>query len=424
MRYRERINTESENHYDHTFCCKESITSLAEKCPGSVLNEFNYVSSRSYEAMEDVVTPNFKKESALGHIVNSPMLSENLEYRQTALTFVEDWAHPPNTYETGYGFAFSRLPFTPLLLSPVRVAELDALFRPFASERDLCVTQAWANVDESEMLALASLGELPETVAWLASLYKRAATLFKRFKDKRNGIERKKRKMTNKQYLDSRSNFWLELRYAVRPLIFEAAQIAAILEGLTGGQQRNTARGFYESSSDDTSSPFSVGMTPDRSASCVETVQRTSNYRAGVLYTYDLSKAGWANTLGLDKPIESLWELTKLSFMLDWFFNLGDVISSFTPSAQLSPLTSWITEEHTFTTECVYSDYQVEDGIEWTHLGVTTENAGYERLVRKIKRRTISPSRSPFPHISINLDWAKCLDLAAIARTIYRGLKR
>jgi len=424
VRYRDRINSEVMSHFNHTFCCHESNHSLANKCPVEG-TEVPYIGSRSYDGMLDVSTPSFKKDSALGGITNSPMIQERLEYRQTALTFVEDWAHESNTFETGYGYAFTSLKHVPFLLDTINgMTDLSNLLDPFASERGIAITQAWANVDESEMLALASLGELPETVRWLASLYRRAIPILKAINGRQVRHARKQRRMTKTQRADYYADFWLEARYAVRPLIFEAAQIAALLEGLNDGAVRNTARGFYESESSDTSDSARVNMTADRTAAMVETVTRTSSYRAGVLYSYDLSCAGWANALGFDKPIESIYELTKLSFMLDWFFNLGNVIASFTPSAALSPLTSWCTEEHTITTTRVYSDYAVADGPGWTHLGVTSEQQGFERSTQTIVRRQKEPSRPLYPPFQLNLDWAKCVDLATIARSIYRGIKK
>ena len=119
--------------------------------------------------------------------------------------------------------------------------------------------------------------------------------------------------------------------------------------------------------------------------------------------------------------MESAWELVRWSFIADWFFSIGDVISSWSQSSGLTPLTSWVTLVHdTFIekkcTSCTISDRNgyTWGGADYVHLG---KSYGSIRRVWRVP----SPSRTIIPRFDLKLNLGKILDLGAIGRGLLHG---
>jgi hypothetical protein len=108
--------------------------------------------------------------------------------------------------------------------------------------------------------------------------------------------------------------------------------------------------------------------------------------------------------------------------MLDWFFNIGDIIAMSTIDGQLTPLGSWVTEEHRFTYDLSYTIHRSNWNPEYT---VTYEgDTGSLMGSYVVKRRIADPSKSIIPSVRINLSWAKLLDIASIARGFMKSMMK
>lgn len=382
----------------------------------------SYTKSRDYEAMFDVNNLDFAKLSAEGKIICSPMYQEKYTWKLDPTHGSIIWYQNGIPSERSSISWVTDLPITPILKRDDPGSAISDFLYPYESERSIALTKAWANVDESELLALASMGELPETLEWIVSLYRRGIGICKLFKAKRVklAITQAVGNKDSISYADDVLNFWMEFRYAVRPLIFEMEQIIAAIES-QAKPLRHTARGFHSVEESDTTTEEQYHANSTYSNTVALTVSRESNYRAGVLYQIGLTHNNWTEILGFDKPLESIYELTKLSFVLDWFFNVGDLLSSFTTSSNLTPLASWCVEDHVFKTMRGSTDINIHNIS--SPYSYSLESSYYGTLVEThhVKRRVISPSRAWYPSIKINLDWKKVVDLAAIARSIYRA---
>jgi hypothetical protein len=152
---------------------------------------------------------------------------------------------------------------------------------------------------------------------------------------------RKLRKMS----LDDLSNAWLEFRYAFRPLFFEMVQAVNAFERETGKALRKTARGYAEDVSVQHSSGV-VALSGWATAEYSRTLSLRKSSRAGVLYTVSSDANNALSVWGLDQPLESLWEIVPFSFIVDWFFNIGDIISSYSVNTALKPQGSWVTNRY------------------------------------------------------------------------------
>lgn len=379
-------------------------------------NLVTYNSARNYRSMQDVVTENFKRRQAEGEVILNAMYLEDLQSTYTPITFTRDGVYNNSTTVKGEGI----IPYPNTTLDQPRgwnnfFVDLE----PYESERDIAIAKAWANVDESELLALATLGELPETVSWIASIYRRAINIIRLFRKK--AIKRSLARIAKDgKVLDSLQSFWLEFRYALRPLVFEMHQALAALKKKIKEKTRNTARGFNFHNSRSTSTSEEGENLVCRFS---ETVTSSHNYRAGVLYVIEDDINGILSVWGLNQPLDAVWELTPFSFIIDWFFNIGDIISSWSYNPNLSPLGSWVTEEHLILkqTICTFATTHVSSGL--YEFDYTYTDFGNHTTRRVYKRRIPNPSRPILPSVKINLDFGKLIDLAAIGRQLFGSIK-
>jgi hypothetical protein len=419
MRYREQVFVSDVDQSEiYGFCRKNS----APYCPVDNV-QVPFVSRYHVRSMCDVVTENFKKQSAEGEVILNRLYAEEfIATRDQPHVSVQSNNNGDNGYSR-QGYTFSHDNDTgPWLTScdPFLLDYIDLQLEAYEGERQIALAQAWANVDQSEMAMLASLGELPETLNWLKSLMSRLISVLRPLSSKKALLMALKPTKKKDAHAADMLDYWMEFRYAVRPLIFEAEQLRCALAKKFDGNMRFTARGYNSASAKQDTSNSYVG-------SWISTyqegyVKRVSDYRAGVLYNFSTNVPSWISIFGLDQLIEAGWELTRLSFALDWIFNLGDILSSLTVPMACTPLGSWVTEYHEFTYHNVF-DMQTYDPPDKT-LSDVVAHSGDLTITRKLKRRTINPELSYLPRMKINLSAAKLVDLAAIGRSICRSIFR
>lgn len=379
---------------------------------------FNYPSSYR---MWDFVTPDFYKIMKSGGIVNNPMYRVSMKKTVIPFAFTATGRNGSTTYSMVKSFEHAvDAPNYSLFSS---IDEVDAYLDSFTynNYRNFAITAAWANVDESEIQALASLGEMPETVEWIVSILVRAKKLFLAWKDKKALLYLKR--SLSRHPGDTISNFWLEFRYAVRPLVFEMVQAMNALRAKINRAIRHTARGF--SRLDDVSSESSTSVDYHQAQCSVRSITASSaNFRAGVLYQVMDNLNDIMAVWGLNQPLQTIWELTPFSFIVDWFLGIGNLISSWSISTQLSPQASWITEEHVFSSYAFGASYwRHPNFLKQTNVTFVVSDPGSTRYEYVIKRRLPSPKRPLFPAFRINLDVGKITDLAAICRGIFHSIR-
>lgn len=417
MRYREKQNNLTEDIFDWQQNSGSSITGW------DTGGQTGYISEQRYIAMLDVVTQDWKRKLAMGQIINNPMLSQTYFCTQVPAIIelkghFADYPAPNNWYTYVDGVA----------LPPAFGATsldwdwFDEYLKDYENGRDIALAQAWANVDISEMQALATLGELPETLRWMASLYKRMISLLELFSRKRLKLAAVKLLGSRRRIADEVFELWMELRYAVRPLVFDMKQAVEAWNAKVKKSNRITARGFHREEEVNLSTYDFDFSWYQSTVSRVSTV--SSDFRSGVLFQIDNDVNEIMSIFGLDQPLETVWELIPFSFIIDWFFSVGNVISSWTANPACTPLASWTTETHTIrtidtlsgATPNIFSGYNlVVDELEVSQVGRTI-------TTRILKRRCPSPKRAILPKFNLRLDTAKLVDLAIIGRNIFRKM--
>lgn len=284
---------------------------------------------------------------------------------------------------------------------------------PSLSDVDAVVIKAMAKAKEPDFDILTFIGELPETGRLLAKRWGDLANLAKKIARKARGIEtrvarRKKRPYSGMQALKLFNDLWLEARYGWRPMLYDIESICKLLKEKSKEALQSKRATLVvdigqedEVFTDNVTSAFTTTFT--RTGTCT--------HRAVVYYKGEMSAIG-AN------PVLAGWELTRLSFVVDWFINVGAWIQAISPRfgyIELGVCTSTVVD---------YSDILHE---------VASEGAGHLwsvdmtplTKVTNVKTYTRAPySGIPFPSIQVNLNPAKIIDLIALAMNSQKDIAK
>lgn len=359
---------------------------------------------------KDVVTPNWRARIAAGEIINNPFTSvttttqtgEILVSRSYVDTNDEGvYTRNDNGVTSFQEFLNSQgfsLPPVPECTPPI----------------DQAVTQAFANVSNSEALMLVTMAESKKTVRSLVQILLRAVKIFKQVK--RLDWHSLRSELSSKQLSDR----YLEYRYAIRPLMYDAKSLIAAYTSAAKAR-RQTFRGYSSSSTNRSDFTRSVVKYDgwhqgDRTFSISGYTETQSSVHAGVLTNIEhISKA---DTYGLYDIPESLLELTPWSFIINWFVNLADTVASWTPEAGVKILTSWATEK-SVARRVIYRWGRSYENNNPDLVSCNSEYALSPYIITCVKTaRIINPQRKIIPRVKINLDTFKLLDLILILKKL------
>jgi hypothetical protein len=186
------------------------------------------------------------------------------------------------------------------------------------------------------------LGELRESVGTVASLVKDAVKLFR-------SLRRPLGAFSAVNLADAQSNRtraareYLRYMYGIRPIMND---IHGVLSALENGFY-NTPAGFAKGVSIDPNfNAGSYGSAYFPLESNIDTV--SGEFRRGVevaAYYKVASPARYAlNSYGLSNPLALAWELTTLSFVVDWFTGVGNFLRGLTAGFGLDYLSGYETD--------------------------------------------------------------------------------
>jgi hypothetical protein len=217
-------------------------------------------------------------------------------------------------------------------------------------------------------------------------------------------------------------NQWLQYRYGFRQLYYDVDSAAkAINRKNKKSRTRFTRSKTFTSSGDDTYTRSHFGQW-DANINCYRVI--TYQLSAGVLVDPFQDSVGFNRAFGLDQIFSAGWELTKFSFVADWFLNIGDKIAAFSPNLSQRTLCTWtksiITERivHNISSCAVtprtYSPGYTNDVINfsgtWESEVVTTT-------------RYANPSVNPIPNWNVRFSVGKLVDSVALARQLLSGMR-
>lgn len=134
---------------------------------------------------------------------------------------------------------------------------------------------------------------------------------------------------------------------------------------------------------------------------------------------------GKPDTFGVTQLPVVVYELTRLSWALDWFFNIGDTIAAWTPDTYWRPIGSWVTTKLSVSAKAS------------TNLSVFGPYSGavspyiVSKTLEYYKRESVAP-RTILPHFRFRMKWKHYIDSVALARKrvtrtiaqVYKSMRR
>lgn len=355
--------------------------------------------------MYDYVYDNFYSRQAAGEIMCSAMNKQRV-VTEAVLT--------PGTINSLNGC--TKIDF---LVNYIRERNISHIGPPpnFANDLDAMAktasTQSVANVTSEEINILVTIGELNETKEMLIKTLLRVKNISNTMREfghfiRYGSTKNLKRPLSARErtynYYKGLENFWMEMRMGWRPFLFECGNLHSAITAHKEFPSRQTFRGK-------TSKIFENADTvrSDQARVCdfARSYTNKVTVRAGTIAQQ--RTFGFPDTYGLTKLPQAIWELTKLSWAADYFFNVGSAIAAYVPDTLWEPLASWyvIRQDISRTVKMVNS-YQ-KDGSFYPAfsggLSIYTEN--------KVERVPCAYlGIAYFPKLNVS----KYLDLVAIAR--------
>lgn len=399
------------------------------------LDTYDYL-TEEYRFMTDVVTPRFHNRMRNGDIIMSPMSSTkrrsehiplSINYYAEYLNSVTDPTRRRLEQMTGViscrslGFADSSWRVEPYALpAPTLFSE---------SEKGLIlqntVSKCWSKMSDAPLNSWAVIGELDETARTLVTTLLRVRNFLQlcfkkapkewhvyRAALRRQGIG------LNWRTLRRSKNCWLEMRYGLRPLVYDVRNAIAAFHRLgKKARRRFLVEDFYEK-------PIVYGTqngTTDIISSQIQNRSYASvklKVRAGLLADPKFDTQNLLTLLGTGEMAKGLWELVPYSFVIDWFSSIGSVLQAFAPTPYTTVLGSWatVTEEVTTVRELLSGSENIPSNFNgWgRHVGVLEFSGGHSRTTETSVLRVPNPPRAIMPMFRWNVSILKGVDLAGL----------
>lgn len=445
--YRENGNAYT-NTYVYTWAGASESYGPQELIEITNRSDGSFITREKLRTMTDVIVENYYARSRAGEIFINPMTSELSE--QEVLPgmgplYFKRWPEFPAYFMYG---------------SPVEgyLDEPDVYKTKLASAIKQASTQAMSRVSSEEMLLLATIGELKESKEMLLNAAKRLLDLRKPLKNllslfkKREPLTWKEiqrfmmddyiekfdaskaslreikyfekvyqRKLLRelrqnekfKEFLKRKriarlkaiENAWMEVRMGWRPFFGEIQNLIKAINSSKEFPERKTFRGKAQPIEYTYRDTKSRG---DRGSWYVEeerTFSATAHVKSGVLTR--MRTGGWPDTYGLTKIPQTIWELTTLSWAVDYFFNIGEVIAAYVPDTLWEVLGAWTTVEETIV--------QIVANVQISHPDyISGFKSGTK--VRTVKRKKRIPGSSIGVTFRPRMNVAKYIDIMAVSR--------
>jgi len=288
---------------------------------------------------------------------------------------------------------------------------------------DRCKMDFLKKVQEAQTLFQSGvfIGELKETV----SLITRPGRLIRKAVDgyvsRVKKIRARKAKdfrhtRTPRQYLREISDEWLEFQFGVKPLVNDVADAARALADLSLRRDSRVVQARLTSDS--------TGVDVNWSSGSIGHLQwaydRTSRYTSSVQF----KGAVWCNTTNVsafaDKfgfvPqawIPTAWELVPWSFLIDYFVNIGDLLSAVsygTSNVTWSQSTSRVSRETT-----IEARRFIRNATFWSTISLVVTSAPKSVSLVTEVNRVASPSLCPVLIFSVpGMESTRWLNIAAL----------
>lgn len=382
-----------------------------------------------YKTMVDTVTPNFERIKREGGIVNNNMTQSTYLGVVTPLliSYSAKWSqsNPPytnpkwitdsasgelSTYTQGLGDADS-------ILGSCTEPTLPSL------NTGAAVAAAYGQMAKTPLNLWVTAMEFRETIQTVATTLA-AINKLMRFRahdliGSKGVLAASTRGKPLWEVLSTFPEVWLHVRYGLRPLFYE---LKGALEALrlmnTKARQRFSSHVFLESDARSSSIYLRTYGTMTYRTQLTKTLERRTT--GGLLAELISDDLTLPHLLGVGNGLEAIWDLVPYSFVVDWFFNIADLMSVWNPNPYIHAKATWVVSTEYLTYEHkVVPELGVSFPVQYTYPLV--ESAGYAyggvRYTKKFVQRIAEPARPVFPSLrATGLSVPKVIDLLALSR--------
>lgn len=355
----------------------------------------SYNSYYQTETMTDTVIANFRSRRAKGEVFFNPMTKTKIVMTVRPASFS---GHNTSGSITDIGtFDLIAKYGPPLKGAPsTRGSDLDA-------KRDLASTSALSKASSEEIMILATLGEGKETIDMLKKALRHLLHLKPLLRTYYNLLRRgnkSKGKYARDIYLEAES-VWMQIRMGWRPFAFECQQLYEALTKKREYPQRQTFRGGVSDLSYSTEDVITGSK-----GTWKRTYREETRIRAGSLHQQRVY--GFPDIFGLTKIPGTIWELTKLSWAVDYFFNVSNTIAAYTPDTLWECMGAWVTYRTTIVQTIEDLTVSIKD---WEY---PSFSGGKKTVITTTVQRV--PGSFIGVHFNPRLNRDKVLDLFAVSR--------
>lgn len=188
------------------------------------------------------------------------------------------------------------------------------------------VTQALAKANRASYDALSELGESRETFRLLAGTIHALAHPLKAV----NLAIKDMRRKGKMRRITQAAEAWLMYRYGVMPLYLSGKDIMSALEKPIRQYQTTRMGNFQSKNVETTGTTYHSGFGFDAYAESKYKMTETFKWADKLFIKDCLVQDLLTDRIGFD-PVVTAWELTRLSFVVDWFVNVGDWLQAMRP---------------------------------------------------------------------------------------------
>lgn len=271
------------------------------------------------------------------------------------------------------------------------------------SRRDVAWNKALAkfydSIRQSERNLLVTLGETPESVQMFKSFLAGIASV-------KTGV----RKALRRPDL-ALSGAWLVNQYGIQPAMADIYQwVDYCRDKATHSLQPVKARASVRTSADYNRTSWPPVWA---SATLNERVEVKARYRVSNPELFEISRITSLN------PIALAWELTPLSFVWDWFIDIGGYLQSLENSLGLGLtfVDGYVTDTSLLTVKGAWSGSRPKSTSGYAEHFIHAPYSVVEK--RKDRVRIISFPRPVLPRWDVNLGSSRLLSAAALLNTLF-----
>lgn len=303
-------------------------------------------------------------------------------------------------------------------INPYQVGWSDQLFvqmLQYSPDRNSnLITECTGDANRGTLDILTAAAELPETVLYIMNLCKDVLRLYKDAKARELRLNNKIKRISNdrniqnalqrakdiKDILDAIASVWLQYRYAIMPNVYLIEDIIKTNESI--GQIFQRYRKFQQVASkilDDTTLP--AGWTINSNG-----IQDA--HRVCIKRKFYPNKDQFSHLVSANLFVTA-WEIVPLSFVVDWFVNIGDTLSALLPPP------------HTYEEGATIS-WKISGNVSFVH---TPSNATVTATVAMYERIVINPSDYCRLNLNVDLNTYRMYDAFALSwRILTQNLNR